>query len=186
MNAEKMAHEEVVEFLRSENTGVLSLTSGRETYAIPESFGYNDDTIYFQFANREDSHKMSFIETTDVATFTVFSENPTRSVIIRGTLESVPEDEMPEAMDALAENATVPTLNVFPDTTMDELSFELYRINPKSVSGRRFSNPHATPAMGLSDICVGHLEDALERDDPIKKDFHIRQAVQACLPFSFE
>ena len=186
MTAEQMAEEEIGEFLRSENVGVLSLTNGRETYAVPESFGYDDDTIYFQFVNREDSHKMSFLETTTVVTFTVFSEYPARSVIISGTLESVPEHEPLEAMGAIAENAYIPTLNVAPDTPMDDLSFERYQIDIESVSGRRFSNPHATPAMGLSDICVGHLEDALERDDPKKKDFHIRQAVQACLSFCSE
>ncbi|ELY57526.1 pyridoxamine 5'-phosphate oxidase family protein [Natronolimnohabitans innermongolicus] len=182
MTAEEMDLEEMTAFLRDANTGVLSLTNGSETYAVPESFAYDDGTIYFQFANRDGSHKMSFVGTTDVATVTVFAENPARSVIARGPIERVPEHETLEATSALAENASIPTLNVVPDVSVDELSFELYRVDLEFVTGRRFPESRSQTVTELPDICIGHLEDALRDDDPAEKDYHIRQAMQACSP----
>ncbi|WP_178916072.1 pyridoxamine 5'-phosphate oxidase family protein [Natronomonas gomsonensis] len=141
----KMSRSAIDELLRAEGAGVLSLTDGAETYAIPESFGYDGTHLYFQFAHEDDSRKMAFLETTDVATFTVFTTDPAESVQARGRIEVVPEAEHATAAAAIAENATVPTMNVIPDTPVDDLSMAFYRLVVDSLSGRVFDDPIKNP-----------------------------------------
>ncbi|WP_096389063.1 pyridoxamine 5'-phosphate oxidase family protein [Halopenitus persicus] len=132
--------DEIDEILRTAGSGVLSLCNGTETYAVPESFGYDGDVLYFQLVHDDDSEKMAFIETTDAATFTVYDESPAESVIVRGPIETVPEDDRAVAMNAIAENAAIPTLNVSPTAALDDLSMNLYQLRPADVSGRAFGN----------------------------------------------
>lgn len=134
----EMVEDESEAFLQRETSGTLSLTDGRDTYAVPESFGYDGEYLYFQPVYGGDSQKMAFIETTDTATFTVWTENPARSVIVRGAIEEVPEEQDVIATNAIAENAELPTLNVIPDQPLEELSMDHYRLRPGEVSGRKF------------------------------------------------
>ncbi|AGB36307.1 pyridoxamine 5'-phosphate oxidase family protein [Natronococcus occultus] len=183
MATSELTESETAELLRNANSGVLSLTDGTETYAIPQSFGYDGSSLYFQLVCTADSTKVAFIETTDIATFTVYTERPTKSVIVRGKLDPVPEDEETDAMAVIAENATIPTLNVSPDTPTAELSCRLYRLTPEMVSGRELGTSMRDTMLGLRETCTANLETALRCDDPSEKDYHIRQAMQACPPF---
>ncbi|MFW5964994.1 MAG: pyridoxamine 5'-phosphate oxidase family protein, partial [Natronomonas sp.] len=131
--------------LRADGAGVLSLTDGAETYAIPESFGYDGTHLYFQFAHDDDSRKMAFLDTTDVATFTVFTTEPAESVQARGPIEAVPESEHAAAAAAIADNATVPTMSVLPDTPVEDLSMTFHRLVVDSLSGRVFDDPMTNP-----------------------------------------
>ncbi|MFC7082227.1 pyridoxamine 5'-phosphate oxidase family protein [Halorussus caseinilyticus] len=141
MDAALMCDDEVNSFLRDCNSGTLSLTDGRETYAFPESFGYDGDDLYFQFVHADASDKMSFVETTDVATFTTFTDdNPAFSVIARGRLVPVPDEETSRASSVFAENCDVPMLNVSVEKSVDELSFDFYRLRPDEISGRKFGD----------------------------------------------
>ncbi|MFW5934597.1 MAG: pyridoxamine 5'-phosphate oxidase family protein [Halolamina sp.] len=146
MVAAEMAPDEIDDFLESRGSGTLSLAKEGEAYAIPESFGYDGEFIYFQLAAREGSRKMSFIETTDVATFTVWAEEPARSIVARGTIEPVPETDVTVAANAIAENASLPTLNVLPDSTLDDQTMVYYRLIPRSLSGRAFGTDPETIA----------------------------------------
>lgn len=139
-----MSKTEVEEFLEETGTGVLSLSSQDESYAIPESFGFQDGALYFQLVWDEGSEKMSYIESTKTATLTVFSEEPAQSVIVRGTIEVVPSDEHPVAATAVAENANIPTLNVIPDKVPAELSMGFYRLEPDEMAGRIFTHGRST------------------------------------------
>jgi len=138
MVATEMTEDEIGELLKEHGAGILSLTDGVETYAVPESFGYDGDRLYFQLVYDEDSQKMAFIETTEIATFTVSVENPTRSVIVRGTLKKMSEDEEIVATNAIAENSVLPTLNVIPDRPLEDLMMEYYQLIPREQSGRKF------------------------------------------------
>ncbi|SIR66614.1 pyridoxamine 5'-phosphate oxidase family protein [Natronorubrum thiooxidans] len=138
MTATALTRDEIDAFLREQGSGVLSLTDGAETYAVPESFGYEGDVLYFQLGFDSDSQKLSFIETTDVATLTAFTDDPARSVLVRGPLEPVPEADQQRASGAIAANATIPALNVSLETMTDELAFEFYRLVPQELSGRAF------------------------------------------------
>ncbi|WP_134671710.1 pyridoxamine 5'-phosphate oxidase family protein [Halorussus marinus] len=135
---EQLDQSEIESFLVDANAGVLSLTDGTETYAIPESYGYDGECLYFQFVYSEDSQKMAFVEATEIATVTVFTENPTKSVVVRGRLELVPDADQPQAAAAMADNAEIPALNVLSETSPEDLSMTFYRLVPTEVSGRRF------------------------------------------------
>jgi nitroimidazol reductase NimA-like FMN-containing flavoprotein (pyridoxamine 5'-phosphate oxidase superfamily) len=139
MDAALMDESEIGTVLRDEDTGVLSLTDGDDTYAIPESFAFDGEDLYFQFVYSEDSQKMSFIETTELATFTVFTDdmNP-HSVIVRGEIEAVPEGEVVQASRAFTENSVVPMLNVSVSEPVEQLNFGFYRLRPVETSGRKF------------------------------------------------
>ncbi|MGQ4556248.1 pyridoxamine 5'-phosphate oxidase family protein [Halobellus sp. GM3] len=135
----EMARPEIDERLRDSGAGVLSLTDGAETYAVPEAFGYDGDRLYFQFVTNGDSRKMTFIGTTEIATLTVFTERPAESVVVRGRLVPVPVDEQKRAAMAISENADIPAVNVFPETTPEGLTMEFYQLVPDAYSGRRFN-----------------------------------------------
>ncbi|MDL0132272.1 pyridoxamine 5'-phosphate oxidase family protein, partial [Halobacterium salinarum] len=120
--------------LRESGVGVLALTNGAEAYSIPESFGYAGETLYFQFVYKPDSKKMAFLETTETATFTVYDEQPAQSVLVQGPIEPVPEEDEPKAATAIAENASIPTLNIYPETTPDEVKVDYYRLLPAEIT----------------------------------------------------
>jgi len=140
MVATQMTDDEVSAYLEEHGSGVLSLSADGETYAIPESFGYDGGNLYFQLVYGDDSEKMAFLETTEIATFTVSAEEPAQSVIVRGTLEEVPDEQVVVATNAIAENAALPTLNVLPDETLEDLAMDLYRLTPQEQSGRKFGS----------------------------------------------
>ncbi|WP_338740848.1 pyridoxamine 5'-phosphate oxidase family protein [Haloplanus salilacus] len=140
MTANAMTRAEIDAALHESGVGVLSLTDGAETYAIPESFGYDGENLYFQFAYEEGSQKMAFAETTDLATLTVFSERPAWSVVVRGDIAPLSEVDAPEAADAIASNAAVPQFNVSPDSPAQDLQFDPYRLTPTERSGRAFGS----------------------------------------------
>lgn len=135
-----MSRAEIDSLLKDVGAGVLSLTDETESYAIPESFGYDGESLYFQFVYEEGSRKMEFVETTEVATFTVFTENPAESVLARGCLERVPDPDHGDATTAIAENADIPTLNVIPETAPGDLTAVLYQLIPDDLSGRKFES----------------------------------------------
>lgn len=138
MVAVDMSADEIDDLLGRQGVGTLSLADDDETYAIPESFGYDGEHLYFQLVRNGESRKMRFIETTGTATFTVWVEQPARSVVVRGTIEPVPAGDEMAASNAIAENATLPTLNVVPDSTVDQLEMDYYRLVPDELTGRKF------------------------------------------------
>lgn len=138
MTARTLDRAEIDAHLRELGVGVLSLADGGETYAVPESFGYDGDALYFQFGYDDDSDKMSHVGTTDIATFTAYTVDPAWSVVVRGRLEFVPESDATTATEALASNATIPNVNVSPDAADGEIRFTFYRLVPDDISGRAF------------------------------------------------
>jgi len=138
MTACRMSRAEIDATLQEIGAGVLSLTDGAATYAVPESFGYDGDALYFQFGFDDDSDKMSYLSTTEVATFTAYTAEPARSVVVRGRIDPVPGTEADRATEALASNATIPNLNVSPGADDDDLRFEFYQLSPDELSGRTF------------------------------------------------
>lgn len=141
----EMSRSEIDALLEEVGVGVLSLSDGTETYAIPESYGYDGESLYFQLVYDADSTKMAFIDTTDVATFTVFRTHPPESVLVRGRLKRVPEADREQAAEAIAANANIPTVEVLPDTTADEASMAFYRLVPEEFSGRVFDQFTGSP-----------------------------------------
>jgi nitroimidazol reductase NimA-like FMN-containing flavoprotein (pyridoxamine 5'-phosphate oxidase superfamily) len=138
MATTRMSRSEIDDFLENRGTGVLSLAYETDAYAVPESFGYDGEHLYFQLVYDDDSRKMACIDATDTVTFTAFTQTPPRSVIVRGALEAVSAEDEPLATEVIAENADVPTLNVLPDSQLEDLTTEHYRLVPEELSGRKF------------------------------------------------
>ena len=136
-----LTKEEVDDLLRESGSGVLALTDGKEAYSIPESFGYDGDRLYFQFASTADSKKIDFLETTETATLTVYTEEPAKSVLVQGSIDPVSDDEEIYAATAIAENASIPSLNVYPETPLQEVMMDYYQLMPATITGRSFNPP---------------------------------------------
>ncbi len=145
MTAE-LTKEECDTLLYESGVGVLALTDGTEAYSIPESFGYDGETLYFQFVYKPDSKKIAFLETTETATLTVYDEQPAQSVLVQGPIEPVPEEDETKAATTIAENASIPTLNIYPEPTLDEVRMDYYRLPPTKITGRQFNG--FTPTSG--------------------------------------
>ncbi|MDL0132266.1 pyridoxamine 5'-phosphate oxidase family protein, partial [Halobacterium salinarum] len=130
----ELTNEECETVLSESGVGVLALTDGTEAYSIPESFGYDGETLYFQFVYKPDSKKIAFLDTTETATLTVYDEQPAQSVLVQGPIEAVPEEDETKAATAIAENAAIPTLNIYPETTPDEVKVDYYRLLPAEIT----------------------------------------------------
>lgn len=102
-------------FLRERGIGVLSLASDAEAYGVPISFGYDgDDRLYFVFLRvGERSRKEEFAETTERASLTAYdveSKHVWRSVIARGRIRQVADDEWDAVEESIGDNAWYPSL----------------------------------------------------------------------------
>jgi len=93
----EMDDESIRAFLANQKMGVLGLPADGEPYLLPMSFGYDDEsTLYFTFVGGPDSRKRGLIERADRAQFLTFAaESPFNweSVLVTGTVESIPEAE---------------------------------------------------------------------------------------------
>lgn len=133
-----MSRAEVDEFLREQGVGVLSLADGREAYGVPISFGYDGDRLYFFMVRfGEDSEKLDYADATERASFATYDfpdEHHWRSVVVRGTVESVAEADLEAADEALFDNARF--ANLFPyGEPMTERP--RYRLTVESVTGQQ-------------------------------------------------
>ena len=134
----EMADEEIEEFLYDQGHGTLALADEGEAYGVPISFGYDGERLYMsllEFGN--ESQKMAFLETTDVASLIV-SEVKTRfdwkSVVVRGAITDVPESDVEYMDGVLDDNAWFPT--IFPPT--DPMTGVHHVVlHPEQVSGRK-------------------------------------------------
>ena len=92
-------------FLANRKMGVLGLPTDDIPYLLPMSFGYDDgETLYFTFVGGPDSRKRGLVEGTDRARFLAFAaESPFswESVLLSGTVESIPEDEWGDIVPVL-------------------------------------------------------------------------------------
>lgn len=115
MKGNAMSEADVDAFLTEHGHGVLALAADGDTYGIPVSYGYDGDRLYLVLLEfGETSKKLDLLATTDTATLVAYDvESPLRwrSVIIRGPIEAVGDDEL-EHMDAVMEdNAWFPTIH---------------------------------------------------------------------------
>jgi hypothetical protein len=132
---------DVERVLRREAVGALGLaTADGVPYVVPMSFGYEDETLYFQMGGA--GRKNDLVSQNPRGSLMVLSlgdgARHTESVVVTGRIESVPPDEESTAFAALAANAEFGTdLTVWGDP-LEESTLELYALRPDSVTGRRF------------------------------------------------
>ena len=138
--------EEVGDLLERAEFGILGLARGDESYAVPLSFGYEDDlsALYFMLAFEPDSKKREFIRATETASFVVAeSDLPDSwgSIFFTGTLSPVPDGEIEDAYAALAAHAAFPASYTFAEYIESyDIEQVLYEFDVEEVTARQ-SNP---------------------------------------------
>lgn len=136
----EMTDAEIDDFLSRRETGVLSLARTDDPYAIPISYGYDDDEreFYMRLVSTPDSEKRQFLESTPAARLVVYDEADStyRSVIATGELESIEPAELTPDEIAQYGEAKRPLFEIWAEGK-DALNIELYRFVPDSLNGRR-------------------------------------------------
>ncbi|MFD1563741.1 pyridoxamine 5'-phosphate oxidase family protein [Haloarchaeobius amylolyticus] len=135
----EMTDAEIDDFLSRHETGVLSLARGNKPYAIPISYGYDDDerAFYMRLVSTPESEKRQFLESSPQGRLVVYDEADSsyRSVIATGTLESIdPAALTPEEIAQYGE-AKRPLFELWAEGKED-LRIELYRLEPATLNGR--------------------------------------------------
>lgn len=135
-----MADAEIDDFLGDHETGVLSLARTDDPYAIPISYGYDDDerVFYMRLVSTPESEKRAFLESSPTARLVVYDEQDStyRSVIATGRLEDIPPAELTPDQIAQYGEAKRPLFEIWAQGKED-LDIELYRLDPDTLEGRR-------------------------------------------------
>jgi len=133
----EMGADEITAFLKENGTGVLSLAHGDNAYAVPETFGYDGERIYFKFGYHDESKKVQYLGTTARAAFVVYdTDNGSfRSVVATGPIRKVPDDRVDHALSVLESHAGDPEVSAFalPD---EEFDFAVYALDVETINGR--------------------------------------------------
>ncbi len=102
----EMDEEAIEGFLQNQAVGVLGLPTDGAPYLVPLSFGYDgEDHLYFTYVVGTESRKTALSEGAEAARVLVFHvDTPFNwsSVLLTGTIDSVPESEWAALGDALA------------------------------------------------------------------------------------
>ena len=135
----EMTDAEIDDFLSRHETGVLSLARTDEPYAIPISYGYDDDNrdFYMRLVSTPESEKRQFLESSPAARLVVYDEADSsyRSIIATGSLESIEPSELTPEEIAQYGEAKRPLFELWADGKED-LRIELYRLEPATLNGR--------------------------------------------------
>ena len=142
----ELEKEEKEEVLLQNGIGVLSLVNGDQPYGIPMSFGYGNDEVSFmmQASETAESRKISILESNPNACLTVFDHDPGppqtwRSVVIRGPIFEIDEEDEDTAFFNLADNAEfAPDFNVL-GIPVDEIDLRYFGLSIEQSSGREYS-----------------------------------------------
>lgn len=140
LQAVTMSDEEIGSLLRDQGFGVLSLAAENTAYAVPMSFGYDGQQLYFVFLQTaEESTKIAFSDQTELAAFGVYdinSKHDWRSAIVYGSMTELPEDDWNAAVQAVKDNAWHP--NLFASASPMQ-GLQWWTLVPEDRTGRRSS-----------------------------------------------
>jgi len=132
--------EEIESLLGTGGVGVISFADGDEPYSIPVSYGYdsNANSLYVRFGFAPDSEKRAFIDDGVTASLVVMAEaiDGWQSVVARGPLHHVSEMVLDSHAAESVRKINIPFVTIY-DRRATELDFELYRLEPDSISGRK-------------------------------------------------
>lgn len=136
----EMTSAEVDRYLADSGHGTLSLAVDGEPYGVPMSFGYDGDQLYINALTfGAESRKASMIEanrTVCLTSYEIEGKHAWASVVVDGTLESVPEEETEHVDDVMDDTAWVPGLNPPPDPIT---SVDRYVLSIDRATGRKGS-----------------------------------------------
>ncbi|APX95215.1 pyridoxamine 5'-phosphate oxidase family protein [Natronorubrum daqingense] len=136
----EMSDAAVDDFLGRHETGVLSLARTDDPYAIPISYGYDEEdrAFYLRLVSTPNSEKREYLESSPSARLVVYDEHGStyRSIIATGSLENVPPSALTPEQIAQYGEAKRPLFEIWAQSKAD-LDIELYRLEPDSLNGRR-------------------------------------------------
>ncbi len=135
----EMTDAEVDVFLSRHETGVLSLARDGAPYAIPVSYGFDEESrdAYLRLVSTPDSEKREFLASEPQARIVVYEEDGDayESVVGVGTLRRIDLDELtPETIAQYGETRR-PLFEIWADGKPD-LEIDLYRFVPERLTGR--------------------------------------------------
>ncbi|MFC4543902.1 pyridoxamine 5'-phosphate oxidase family protein [Halosolutus amylolyticus] len=135
-----MTDAEIDEFLGHRETGVLSLARDNDPYAIPISYGYDEENrvFYMRLVSTPDSEKREFLASTPQSRLVIYdeAESTYRSVIATGTLARIEPNDLTPDQIAQYGDAKRPLFEIWAEGK-DTLNIELYRLDPETLEGRR-------------------------------------------------
>lgn len=112
----EMSDEAARETLADSGYGVLSLASDGRAYSVPISFGYDAERskVYLYLIRfGDDSEKLEFVEDTTegcLLAFDVRSRFDWESVVVRGALSEIPDEDLEHVEAVMNDNAWFPSL----------------------------------------------------------------------------
>lgn len=132
---------EIGDFLRTQQTGVLSLARDDDSYAIPVSFAYDDGgdeapSIFFRLGYAPASQKEDYVESTDHATFVAYdhTDDGWRSVVAEGHLEELTESDLDATIREAVDDLDIPFFEVH-ERPADEIDFTTVRLHVSTLHG---------------------------------------------------
>jgi nitroimidazol reductase NimA-like FMN-containing flavoprotein (pyridoxamine 5'-phosphate oxidase superfamily) len=136
---DRLSEAEIDEYLEQAGLGVLGFASEGEAYTIPLAFAFDENRCIFRFLMGQESEKRDFLADTRTASLTVYSwasKDEWQSVVVRGPLKELPDDELPHAATRFSEVGEEAALEIFnqPISEMDSAWYELV-IEEKSGRG---------------------------------------------------
>lgn len=135
-----MSDSEIDAVLGRHETGVLALAEGDEPYAVPISYGYDDDSrrLCMRLVATAGSDRTRFLSGSPRVRFVVYEEGETvyRSVIATGRLEEIPRSELTPDHVARYGTAKRPLFEIW-DAPQTDLDVDLYELDPAELTGRR-------------------------------------------------
>jgi len=139
MSVEKMDDDEVHQFLQNHSIGTLALADDNDSYAAPESFGYEDGVLYFYFVYQPESKKMEYVSKTDTAIITIYDNELLESVIVEGELEEMKTENSLVGGTIFAEQSEFPSLDFNIELPTEDHQTAFYKMEIEESTGRKFS-----------------------------------------------
>lgn len=136
----EMSMGEIDSFVGRKGTCVLSLARDGVPYSIPVSYGYDDSSgvFYFRLGFTEDSEKKDFLEEGAKTRVVLYDkiEGDWMSVIAKGNIESIDDEDMDVDVVRQLSRAEIPLLGIWEDP-MEEIEFTIYKLFVDEITGRK-------------------------------------------------
>jgi len=147
LTASALETPEINALLDEQSAGTLSLANDDDSYAVPVSFSFDEESrnIYFRLGYGPDSRKRQFIDSTETATFVVADETAEgwKSVIARGEVEhlstvedrntSHPRGSTDPSVSQAIRNLEIPYYQVFDEPS--DMLFTIARLRTEELTG---------------------------------------------------
>jgi nitroimidazol reductase NimA-like FMN-containing flavoprotein (pyridoxamine 5'-phosphate oxidase superfamily) len=137
-----MDREAIDELLGTGGVGVMALARESDPYAIPVSYGYDAGEVYLRLGFGEESEKKRYLERSERAALVVTTEGDRgwESVVVRGPLSAIPEASIDGTVVEAIRSIDIPFFTIYEESPR-ELEYQLYRLRPDEVTGRREKPP---------------------------------------------